>query len=415
MRSSTLNVVPRSYEDDILERCDEGQLVEFSLRVLFNVSQSRWHVKVTFRGMLQSSDIQSTWLQRKRDLTQLCHMLELGSLPLLDDTVTEVLLSNTPPDSCKSAYQIDAIHLEPCNMYARVALQLYTILREDPARVRFPLYNHDSRIPTRDVAVVRKKMGLAAGVSLAHLDGHDRLYVYKEIDKPHYLSGDTEALIQEFQNLKTLREVEGIVRLMAVVTSANPYQSTEASQGENTVARGILLEYHSNGTLQDALKTPGTSYPWKRWALQVASSLHKMHQYGITHMDIKPSNIVISANLEAILIDVSGRAYSREWLSPEMRYLEDPLVQDFTSLVLNDIWAFGNLASQMASASSSNSEKDVLMALYSSCTAPPSARPPLHQIVAILNSCAQESSSLHSLQSMSSGLKPPFVRLPKAV
>ncbi|KAK5637549.1 hypothetical protein RRF57_013264 [Xylaria bambusicola] len=393
-RSSTLNVIPRSYKDDISESCDENRhVVEFSLRVLYNASQSKWHVKVTFRGVLQSSDIRSAWLQRKRDLVQLCQMLELGSLPLLDNTVTEVILSNTPPDPRNvSTYQINNLHLEPCNMYARVARQLYAIVREDPVRVRFPLHNNDLEIPAKDLTVVRKEMELAAGVYLAHIDGDAQLYVYKEIDKLYYEPGDTEVLIQEFRNLKTLRNVEGVVRLIAIVTSANPYQTLEASRGDSTVAQGILLEYHSNGTLQDALKmSSGTSYPWRRWALQIASSLYRMHQYGLTHMDIKPSNIVISANLEAILIDVSGRAFSHEWLSPEMRCLQNPLVQDFTSRVLNDIWAFGNLASQMASASSDNSEKDVLITLCSNCTSPPSARPSLHQIIAILEGDVQES------------------------
>lgn len=43
-------------------------------------------------------------------------------------------------------------------------------------------------------------------------------------------------------------------------------------------------------------------------------------------MDLTPSNVVISAVFDAILIDVSGiGGVTRQWLAPEMRDGPDPL------------------------------------------------------------------------------------------
>ncbi|KAL2192537.1 hypothetical protein P885DRAFT_82074 [Corynascus similis CBS 632.67] len=56
---------------------------------------------------------------------------------------------------------------------------------------------------------------------------------------------------------------------------------------------------------------------WCQWAFQIASALTEMHQRGLTHIDLKPANVVITANFDAVLIDVSGiGGVTRDWLSP---------------------------------------------------------------------------------------------------
>ncbi|KAI0399025.1 kinase-like domain-containing protein [Xylaria palmicola] len=394
-RSLAISAIPQSYQDDDASMgSDERQpyrRIKCSQRYLFTDPPSQWHVKITFEGVFPSSDLNSTWLQRKKDFEQLCRSLNFGSLSLLNDTVTEIILSYplVEPDDTRNT--INSLHISPlgdCNIFTPVVHQLQISIQEDPTRVRFPLCDNYP-VPTIDLNIVKNSQELAAGVHLVHIANDT--YVYKEINRPLYMPNDTEVLLQELQNLQILRDTKGIVQLSAVVTSVNPYRTlTTGQNNEDRVLQGLLLEYHSKGTLQDALVASG-AWPWIQWALQIASSLHQMHQHGLTHMDIKPSNIVISANLEATLIDVSGRAYSQDWLSPEMRHLEDPPSQEFFPRVMNDIWAFGKIALRMADASSNKSEQRLLMTLHSDCTTTPLERTSLCRIIAMLENYIQES------------------------
>ncbi|KAF7879412.1 hypothetical protein EAF04_000608 [Stromatinia cepivora] len=137
------------------------------------------------------------------------------------------------------------------------------------------------------------------------------------------------------------------------------------NSGGQTVLRGILLGYHSNGTLQRFLQSPKENLPWHQWAIQITSALSRLHELGINHMDLKPANIVLSSiPMKAILIDVSGAGgTSRDWLSPEMRTLLEPLSEDLNSRIQNDIWALGKIVSLMANVASDKTAQRVLTRL----------------------------------------------------
>jgi hypothetical protein len=65
-------------------------------------------------------------------------------------------------------------------------------------------------------------------------------------------------LEQELKNLRFMSGVKHIVQLVAMLVSANPYQTNETDDAD---VRSLLLEYHPAGTLEDALRLPdqGTS------------------------------------------------------------------------------------------------------------------------------------------------------------
>ena len=94
---------------------------------------------------------------------------------------------------------------------------------------------------------------------------------------------------------------EGVVWLTAVVVSDNPYRTTAAIENDPpTSLQGILLEYHPNGMLQNALQSPKPNYPWHRWTLEITRALDALHQNGITHGYLKPENIVLSRNINML-------------------------------------------------------------------------------------------------------------------
>jgi len=72
-------------------------------------------------------------------------------------------------------------------------------------------------------------------------------------------------------------------------------------------------------------------------------------------MDLKLSNIVISADSDAVLIDISGiGGVTRDWLLPEVQASNLLWKETFELRKQNDIWAFGKLPLMLANTTSPN-------------------------------------------------------------
>lgn len=317
------------------------------------------HVKVTFRGTLRSAQTAAfaKVTKRRNDLENLCLCIDFDSIQLLNDTVTELIVTRQHDGTTAHSQRLrftTALNAE--SEYAPTVDYLWLYIQEDPFRVWFPVYNGGGDgTSTIDLSEIRKTQELSMGVHVIRVNSDENPYVYTEINRPLYVPRDSEVLEKELRNLERLRGTEGVVRLVAAVISDNPYQTAKNKKDDGrAVLQGILLEYHPNGTLQnalqDALQSPKPKdLPWHRWAFQVAGTLTRLHQIGVTHMDLKPENIVLSEDLNAILIDLSGiGGTTRRWLSPDMKILSDPLSQDMKSRMQNDIWALSEIISAMA-------------------------------------------------------------------
>ena len=147
------------------------------------------------------------------------------------------------------------------------------------------------------------------------------------------------------ENLKLFRH-SPIVQLVSVVISANPYH-TGKPEDACSVLRGFLLEYHPGGTLEDALRNNRVCFGLRKWPVQIARGLQQLHRLNIAHMDLKPSNIVFNIKDDAIIIDISGIAVTKDGLAPEMREVDDPISLPWENRRRNDIWAYGTLLGMM--------------------------------------------------------------------
>ena len=83
------------------------------------------------------------------------------------------------------------------------------------------MYNGSSMVFIRNLLEIAKIQELGNGVYLVCVDSVE--YVYKEVDRLLYTPRDSEVLELELRNLEWMRGSKGVVRLVAVVVSDNPY------------------------------------------------------------------------------------------------------------------------------------------------------------------------------------------------
>jgi serine/threonine protein kinase len=328
--SWTIYFTPRTYKEEIEEKGKEP--TKRGLDLVLHFFNFKWHVKLTFQGTLSRYTVTFAKVtKRRKDLENLCLCIDFKLIHLLDDTVTELIVTQRY-DTTTTLGQKLPLNTSPETEgeYAPIVDHLWLYTQEDPFWVRFLVYDSGrSSTPMKHLSEIGMKQELGLGVYKVQVGSDQKSYVYKEVDRPLYEPRDTEVLEKELQNLQLLRGTSSVVQLVATVVSNNLYQTAETPKNETpTILRGILLEYHPNGTLQDALDSPNpkTNFLWHQWVVEITGALARLHQLGITHMDLKPKNIVISEHLNAILIDVSGiGGVTRKWLSPEMKILPEPL------------------------------------------------------------------------------------------
>ena len=336
---------------------------------IFYSERSKWSVKVTFRSeaiQQQFSGYRSratcifvrkpikNKLERRREFQSFMQCIDFEKLSLIPNTVTEVSLvlesAELNPSVCypDKLILVDGMPADSQNRFLTIANRLKVTIQEDPQRIIYPTYAEDliwPKVWEKDIWTEGDISGSALRIKRA---GENISYAYKIVDRPFYNPNDTFVFLRELGNLKLLRGKSHIVQLCYIVVSNSPYQTTFAYD-ESLVIRGFLLEYHPYGTLEERLKKGDLDrFPWKCWPLQIGYGLLHLHQHGITHMDLKPSNIVIDTYGNALLIDVSGiGGITPEWMAPEMRD-KSFLGASLEEREQNDVWAYGRMVLAIA-------------------------------------------------------------------
>ncbi|OQE26051.1 hypothetical protein PENFLA_c007G00807 [Penicillium flavigenum] len=158
-------------------------------------------------------------------------------------------------------------------------------------------------------------------------------YILKAINRSIYLPGDSEVIQQELENLKRFKGTAGIVQSAGIAVFTNPYATSQ--KGAKQI---VINEQRVRG------------FGWERWAVQIGNALDNMHRENLTHMDLKPSNIVLDIDGNTVLIDISGiGGTTHEWRAPEIWGEISPLELPFQARRLNDVWAYGKLLAEIAS------------------------------------------------------------------
>ncbi len=117
----------------------------------------------------------------------------------------------------------------------------------------------------------------------------------------HHVTIATEGsreLVERYRN-KFLKEARNIAKLEHpnIVSIIDVFE-------ENSTAY-YVMKYAQNGSLDDKVKHEGhlSEAEATRYILKVAKALRFVHQHKMTHLDVKPANILLSDNDEPWLID----------------------------------------------------------------------------------------------------------------
>lgn len=328
-----------------------------SQNIIFFSKGFRWHIKVTFKGNTITRDVDKTFIKAQKNyaiwrqqLQAFISFIKFDCLPFLENIVTEVEFGTIPVASTILPLHSIISKLLAENGYNQfVNNLLYYQVREDPLRIQYPFFVKDLLVLTTELAGIKTIAKIAPEISKVNIssDLKKQHYIFKSIKKPFYNPTDTKVFQQELQNLKLFRQSTFIVHLLSVVISTNPYH-TGKSKDSGHVLRGFFLDYHPGGILEDALRENFVCSGSRRWLVQIARGLQQLHHEKIAYMDLKPSNIVINTNGDAVIIDISGIAFTNGWLALEMHEMDHPISQPWETRCCNDIWAYGKLLSMIA-------------------------------------------------------------------
>lgn len=350
-----LDVDPGDYHEEEDFKCygDPEPRTRFQ-RIVHRSGGYKWHVKVTFCGtILRTGDTQDFVNEQKKrtvrgaQLRSFIRHIEFEKIPLIDDTVTEVIFepSNANQRSDYLPLSTDAMKLPVDHRYRRFSGHFDYRVTEDVSKVYYPPLPKTCSVEVLPFSVIEKVADIAPTVSRVKVAPRKQDYIFKSIERPLYQPLDSSIIKQELLNLQLLLQSPWIVQLVSIIGSGNPYHTGRSKN--HIVLRGFLEEYHTAGSLEDTLRTFSSPLTWKTWPIQIACGLQILHDMNITHMDVKLSNIVIDSKGDAKLIDISGLATTHEWVAPEMRECPDPISLPWMDRVCNDIWAFGRLLSTM--------------------------------------------------------------------
>ncbi|KAL4771488.1 hypothetical protein BDW60DRAFT_64627 [Aspergillus nidulans var. acristatus] len=170
----------------------------------------------------------------------------------------------------------------------------------------------DAWPPAVDINELRIVKQLNEAVMLVDFSGQSRAIFKCASDSLHHM-------YHELRFLLTCPPHPHIMpRPLAVVLKKSAF-------GGRSGVVGFLLQYFEGGSLRDILPARQRSATLSdtvklRWCRQVASALTHLHEMGTFYSDLRPDNVLLDAEENAVLCDFEQRGNWYEWSSPEVLY-----------------------------------------------------------------------------------------------
>lgn len=224
---------------------------------------------------------------------------------------------------------------------------LYTI-EDGLVQIRFPTLPSFACNPIPAIAVERVQVlddinGQVFRVQIAEEDGE---FIHKTVERPFYEPLDTVAFESEMQTSLLLRDIPNIGQIVGVTVGKSIYLTTKDC-GAPDMIHGMLFKYYPGGTIKQSRRRNQEPESWRKWPLQIARALREIHKRELVHMDLKPSNIVLDAEDNTVIIDFGGQQVTYDWLAPELREKEDVFMCCLEQKMRGELWTLGKLFSDL--------------------------------------------------------------------
>ena len=148
-------------------------------------------------------------------------------------------------------------------------------------------------------------------VSIPLLHDPGEMFVFKIIQPDRFASNTTE-MYHELRLLLSMTEHENISASPLYIVTAPPILGI----------CGYILPYHNGGSLLDELsfRTTIPLLDRVRWSRQITIALLHIHKCPVAkyYADLKPDNVMLTANGDVKIIDFEQRGGWASWIAPEV-------------------------------------------------------------------------------------------------
>jgi serine/threonine protein kinase len=157
---------------------------------------------------------------------------------------------------------------------------------------------------------------------------------------------DTIAFEKEMQTSLLLRDIPNIGQIVGVTVGKSIYLTSKNREAPDII-HGMLFKYYPGGTIKQSRRRNQDPESWRKWPLQIVSALREIHKRELVHMDLKPSNIVLDTEDNAVIIDFGDQQVTYNWLAPELRDKEDIFMCSLEQKMRGELWTLGKLFSEL--------------------------------------------------------------------
>ncbi|KAL4781235.1 hypothetical protein BJX76DRAFT_363753 [Aspergillus varians] len=252
-----------------------------SQTLIYHSNGSQWWIKVTLRGdahsMLNEPIVKYRTSKREccNEFQTFVRLIDHSSFPLLDDTVAELILDKALEGQDLRVI-MHAIEESTSNPLVKIAAKLRWAVQEDSSRVVYPLCDEFPSFWSINLTEFSDEREITDGVFQVLNIKNKMPYILKIV------------ICKELKNLEIFQSMPNIVQAAGIARIMSEYCLRESS--------------------------------CKWWGLQITTILTYLHRARKTHMDIKPSNVVLDADGNTVLINISGiGGIAHGWRAPEIR------------------------------------------------------------------------------------------------